>query len=62
MIAVPHWSVGGPVVHVFDRINDCVRRGVTQPLQPFASGSRNAFFTFLIGHLVYGSTVGVVYG
>ena len=61
MIDVPHCLVAGLVVRVFDRLNGCVTRGATQPLKPFASGSRNAFFTFLIGHLTYGATVGVVY-
>ena len=61
IIAVPHWFAGGLVVPLFDRINGCVARGMIQPLKPFASGSRNAFFTFLIGHLTYGATVGLVY-
>ena len=61
-IAVPHWAVGGLVVPLFDRLSSCVTRGATQPLKPFASSSLNAFFTFLIGHLTYGTTVGVVYG
>ena len=62
LIAVPHWFVGGLVVPVFDILNGCVRRGTIQPLKPFASGSRNAFFTFLIGHLTYRATVGAMYG
>ena len=61
-LALPHGFAGGLVVPVFDRLSDCVRRGATRPLKPFASGSRNAFFTFLIGHLSYGATVGAVYG
>ena len=59
--AVPHWFVGGLIVPIFDRLNGCVTREAIQPLKPFASGSRNAFFTFLIGHLTYGVTVGVLY-
>ncbi|HEX8148261.1 MAG TPA: hypothetical protein VF591_13865 [Pyrinomonadaceae bacterium] len=62
LIAVPHWLAGGLIVPLFDRLSGCVARGATQPLGPFASNSRNAFFTFLIGHLAYGITVGVVYG
>ena len=61
MIAVPHWFVGGLVVPLFDRLNGCVRRGATQPLRLFASASRNAFFTFLVGHLTYGTAVGALY-
>ena len=61
MIAVPHWMAGGLVVPAFDRLSGCVARGVVQPLKPFASGSREAFFTFLIGHLTYGTTVGLLY-
>ena len=61
MTALPHWSVGGLVVPVFDRLSDCVTRGAVRPLKPFASGSRAAFFAFLIGHLTYGATVGVLY-
>ncbi|MBD0373819.1 MAG: hypothetical protein ICV60_23600 [Pyrinomonadaceae bacterium] len=59
--AVPHWFAGGLVVPLFDRLSGCVTRGAVQPLKPFASGSRNAFVTFLIGHLSYGATVGALY-
>jgi hypothetical protein len=61
-VAVPHWVAGGLFVPVFDRLSGCVARGATPPLKPFASGGREAFFTFLIGHLTYGSTVGLLYG
>ena len=60
--AVPHWVAGGLVVPLFDRLSGCVRRGSVRPLAPFASGSRNAFLTFLVGHLTYGATVGALYG
>jgi hypothetical protein len=60
--AVPHWVVGGLVVPLFDRASGCVRRGAVEALRPFAAGSRRAFFAFLIGHLVYGATVGALYG
>ena len=56
--ALPHWFIGGLVVPIFDRFSGCVTRGAIQPLKVFASNSRNAFFTFLIGHLSYGTTVG----
>ena len=59
--AVPHWLLGGMVVPLMDRLSGCVRRGTVKPLQPFAAGSRSSFFTFLIGHLVYGVTVGSLY-
>ena len=59
--AVPHWIAGGLVVPLFDRLSDCVRRGAVRPLKAFAGGSRNAFLTFLIGHLTYGATVGAIY-
>ena len=62
MIAVPHWLAGGLVVPLFDRASGCVRRGTVEALGPFASGNHRAFSAFLIGHLVYGATVGVVYG
>lgn len=61
MIAVPHWFAAGLVVPLFDRLSGCVARGAIRPLKPFASGSRGAFFTFLIGHLTYGAAVGVLY-
>lgn len=60
--ALPHWAAGGLVIPLFDRASACVRRGAVEPLRPFATGSREAFFVFLIGHLVYGTTVGVLYG
>ena len=62
MIAVPHWVAGGLVVPLFDRASGCVRRGAIEALGPFASGNLKAFSAFLIGHLVYGATVGIVYG
>ena len=62
LIAVPHWIAGGLVVPLFDRASGCVRRGAVAALGPFASGNLKAFSAFLIGHLVYGATVGVVYG
>ena len=62
MVAVPHWVAGGLVVPLFDRASGCVRRGAVEALGPFASGNLKAFSAFLIGHLVYGATVGGVYG
>jgi hypothetical protein len=59
--AVPHWVAGGLAAPLFDRASGCVRRGTVEPLRPFATGSRRAFFAFLIGHLVYGTTVGALY-
>lgn len=60
--ALPHWAAGGRVVPLFDRASGCVRRGAVEALRPFATGSRRAFFAFLIGHLAYGTTVGARYG
>ena len=60
--ALPHWAAGGLVVPLFDRASGCVGRGVVEALRPFATGSRNAFFAFLAGHLAYGITVGALYG
>lgn len=59
--AVPHWAAGGLVVPLFDRASGCVRLGAVEPLGPFAAGSRRAFFAFLVGHMVYGGTVGALY-
>ena len=59
--ALPHWAAGGLVVPLFDRASGCVGRGVVERLGPFATGSPAAFFAFLIGHLVYGTTVGALY-
>ena len=59
--AVPHWLAAGLVVPLMDRASGCVRRGTVEALGPFAGGSRRAFFAFLVGHLVYGSTVGSFY-
>jgi hypothetical protein len=60
--ALPHWAAGGLVVPLFDRASNCVRRGAVAALRPFAAGSREGFFAFLVGHLVYGTTVGALYG
>ena len=59
--ALPHWAAGGLVVPLFDRASGCVGRGVVERLGPFATGSSAAFFAFLVGHLVYGTTVGALY-
>ena len=59
--ALPHWAAGGLVVPLFDRASGCVRRGAVEALRPFATGSRKGFFVFLVGHLVYGATVGALY-
>ena len=59
--ALPHWAAGGLVVPLFDRASGCVGRGAIERLGPFATGSPAAFFAFLIGHLVYGATVGALY-
>ena len=59
--ALPHWVAGGLVVPLFDRASGCVGRGVVERLGPFATGSGAAFFAFLVGHLVYGATVGALY-
>lgn len=61
-LAVPHWAAGGLVVPLFDRASGCVGRGAVEALRPFATGSRRAFFAFLVGHLAYGATVGALYG
>jgi hypothetical protein len=60
--SLPHWVVGGLVVPLFDRASACVSRGAFEALKPFATGSRRAFFAFLVGHLAYGATVGALYG
>ena len=60
-VAVPHWFAGGLVVPVMDRLSVCVQRGQVRALGPLATGSRSGFVTFLLGHLVYGATVGGLY-
>ena len=61
-LAVPHWAAGGLVAPLMDRVSGCVKNGAVQPLGIFASGSRAAFLTFLLGHLVYGAVVGALLG
>ena len=60
-LAVPHWTIGGMVVPLMDRISGCVKRGVVQPLKLFATESGAAFLIFLVGHLTYGTVVGLLY-
>ena len=62
LTALPHWLIGGLVVPLFDRFSQCVKRGIVQPLGIFAASTWTSFFTFLIGHLAYGATIGMILG
>ena len=58
ILAIPHWAIGGLVAPLFDKVSGCVKSGKVEPLKLFASGNLTFFITFLIGHLIYGLTVG----
>ena len=58
ILAIPHWAIGGLVVPLMDKVSGCVKNGTVEPLKLFASGNLTFFITFLIGHLIYGVTLG----
>lgn len=61
-IAFVHWLAAGSSLPLMDGMNPCVRDG---HIRPFGVFGRNyggmMIFGFLMGHLVYGALVGLLY-
>lgn len=61
-IAFVHWLAAGSALPAMDGMNPCVRAG---HIQPFGAFGRNyggmMIIGFLMGHLVYGALVGLLY-
>lgn len=61
MLGTLHWFIGGMALPLMDQISGCVKWGIVPPLKLLASGDRASFVIFLMGHLIYGAVIGLLY-
>lgn len=60
--AVVHWILGGMVLPMMDRMNPCVKDGRIKGFGAYGKSYGGMMVAgFLMGHLVYGAIVGVIY-